>query len=94
MYKPLENTLHPPLCFLLSSLQRGRQSVKGLGQAGYLPPLWHLTAAATMANGRGSPTPHVSVPPTSVGLVSVPALHLQPPDLLPLPTQTPPQAAP
>ena len=94
MYKPLENTLHPPLCFLLSSLQRGRQPVKGLGQAGYLPPLWQLTAAATMANGRGSPAPHVSVPPTSIGLVSVPALHLQPPDLLPLPTQTPPQAAP
>ena len=85
MYKPLENTLHPPFCFLLSSLQRGRQPVKGMGRAGDLPPLWHLMAAATMANRRGSPVPHVSVPPASASLVSVPALHLQPPDLLPLP---------
>ena len=85
MCKPLENTLHPPLCFLLSSLQRGRQPVKGLGRAGDLPLLWHLMAAATMANRRGSPAPDVSVPPASASLVSVPALHLQPPELLPLP---------
>ena len=85
MCKPLENTLHPPLCFLLCSIHRGRQPVNGLGRAGDLPPLWHLMAAATMANRCGSPAPDVSVPPASASLVSVPALHLQPPELLPLP---------